>query len=249
MSKIVSIHSFRGGTGKSNTTANICYLLAKSGKKCCVVDTDIQSPGIHILMQVSEPSGKTLNDFLWGGADIEETAIDVSANLDLVPGSIHLVPCDVRMESITRIIKDGYDVRLLNRGFRQLIEKLDLDFLFIDTHPGLNEETLLSIAMSDVLFIILRPDQQDFQGTSVTVEVAKRLKVEDIRLVVNMALPSHDSDEIRQKVEKIYQCPVAGVIPRDDAVAAEGSQRLHVKTQPDSDWSRAIAKIADELKG
>ncbi len=28
MSKIVSVHSFRGGTGKSNTTANLAVLLA-----------------------------------------------------------------------------------------------------------------------------------------------------------------------------------------------------------------------------
>jgi len=49
MSKIISIHSFRGGTGKSNTTANVSVLLASQGYKVGVVDTDIQSPGIHVL--------------------------------------------------------------------------------------------------------------------------------------------------------------------------------------------------------
>ncbi len=33
MSKIISIHSFRGGTGKSNTTANVTALLAASGMR------------------------------------------------------------------------------------------------------------------------------------------------------------------------------------------------------------------------
>jgi septum site-determining protein MinD len=41
----------------------------------------------------------------------------------------------------------------------------------------LNEETLLSILISDTLVLILRPDQQDFQGTAVTVEVARKLKI------------------------------------------------------------------------
>ena len=40
MSKIVSIHSFRGGTGKSNTTANLAALLAIEGRRVGVVDTD-----------------------------------------------------------------------------------------------------------------------------------------------------------------------------------------------------------------
>ncbi|MFL5804583.1 MAG: ParA family protein, partial [Roseiflexaceae bacterium] len=46
MSQIISIHSFRGGTGKSNTTANVTALLAASGLRVGVIDTDLQSPGI-----------------------------------------------------------------------------------------------------------------------------------------------------------------------------------------------------------
>ena len=51
MAQIISIHSFRGGTGKSNTTANIAALLAAGGRRVGVVDTDIQSPGIHVLFR------------------------------------------------------------------------------------------------------------------------------------------------------------------------------------------------------
>ena len=49
MAKIISIHSFRGGTGKSNMTANLAALLAAEGGRVGVIDTDIQSPGIHVL--------------------------------------------------------------------------------------------------------------------------------------------------------------------------------------------------------
>ena len=51
---IVSVHSYRGGTGKSNTTANLAALLALNGRRVGVVDTDIQSPGIHILFGLTE---------------------------------------------------------------------------------------------------------------------------------------------------------------------------------------------------
>ena len=82
MSKIISIHSFRGGTGKSNTTANVAAVLAADGRRVGVIDTDIQSPGIHILFGLSgEEIGHSLNDFLWGRCEIGQAAHDVTANL------------------------------------------------------------------------------------------------------------------------------------------------------------------------
>ena len=67
MPQIISVHSYRGGTGKSNTTANIAALLAGDGCRIGVVDTDIQSPGIHILFGFDESEMcHSLNDYLWG---------------------------------------------------------------------------------------------------------------------------------------------------------------------------------------
>jgi MinD-like ATPase involved in chromosome partitioning or flagellar assembly len=80
---------------------------------------------------------------------------------------------------------EGYDVGLLNDGVRHLIRELELDALIIDTHPGLNEETLLSIAICEALAIVMRPDQQDYEGTSVAVSVARKLSVPRMVLVVN----------------------------------------------------------------
>ena len=48
-----------------------------------------------------------------------------------------------------------------------MVKELLLDALILDTHPGLNEEMLLSIAMSNSLAIVTRPDRQDYEGTSV----------------------------------------------------------------------------------
>jgi MinD-like ATPase involved in chromosome partitioning or flagellar assembly len=61
--------------------------------------------------------------------------------------------------------REGYDVNLLNDGLYDLIDRLALDYLFIGTHPGLNQEALLSITISDVLVVILRPDNQDSSTT------------------------------------------------------------------------------------
>jgi len=75
LARIISVHSFRGGTGKSNTTANVACLLAAQGKRVAVIDADIQSPGIHILFGLEGDQITTsLNDYLWQGCSIQETA-------------------------------------------------------------------------------------------------------------------------------------------------------------------------------
>jgi MinD-like ATPase involved in chromosome partitioning or flagellar assembly len=172
MAIIISVHSFRGGTGKSNTTASLAALLAISGNRVGVVDTDIQSPGIHVLFGLDEMAMTfALNDYLWGKCAIEQAAVDVTDQLKTpMSGRIFLIPSSLKAGEIARVLREGYDVGLLSEGFQQLITALELDVLIIDTHPGLNEETLLSIAISDSLALILRPDSQDYQGTGVTVD-------------------------------------------------------------------------------
>ena len=176
--KVIAIHSYRGGTGKSNIIANLAVVLAGAGKRVAVVDTDIQSPGVHLLFGLEDTKElKTLNDYLWERCTIRETAAEVTPPSLDGGGRVWLVPSSLQAGEIAKVLREGYDVGLLNDGFRDLIDDLELDYLLIDTHPGLNEETLLSIAISDELIILLRPDRQDFLGTAVTVEVARKLDV------------------------------------------------------------------------
>jgi len=249
MPKIVSIHSFRGGTGKSNTTANVSTLLAAEGQRVGVIDTDIQSPGIHVLFGLDEDDMvHSLNDYLWGKCDIEETAHDVTASLKAdIDGQIYLIPSSIKAGEIARVLREGYDVGLLNDGFHELIEKLDLDMLMIDTHPGLNEETLLSIAISDALIIILRPDQQDYQGTGVTVEVARKLIVPQMLLVVNKVPTTFDFDEVKARVEQIYECDVAAVLPHSDEMMALASAGVFVLHYPNHQVSSELRQVAAKL--
>src|SRR5437667_5871060 len=196
MSTIVSIHSYRGGTGKSNLIANLASSIVQQGKRVAVIDTDIQSPGLHVLFGMDpRHMGLTLNDYLYGRCSIEQAAYDVTSKLGPhVPGGgvLYLIPSSIKASEITRVLREGYEVNLLTDGFRQLMKTFRLDYLFLDTHPGLNEETLLSILLSDTLVLMLRPDQQDFQGTAVTVEVARKLKLKKLLLVMNKALPKLD---------------------------------------------------------
>lgn len=251
MSKIVSIHSFRGGTGKSNITANMAVTIAHHGHRVGIIDTDIQSPGIHVLFGLDEEKmDRTLNDYLWGKYAIEETAYDVSDQVGettVMDSRVYLIPCSLQPGEIAKVLREGYDVGLLNDGFRALIGKLNLDYLFIDTHPGLNEETLLSIAISDALVIILRPDQQDYQGTAVTLDVAKKLGVPEIHLLVNKVLASLDFGEVRARVEKTFDVPVLAVLPLNAEMVQLGSAGVFCLRYPNHPFTHAIEEIAQAL--
>jgi len=255
--KIISVHSFRGGTGKSNTTANLAAIFASEGKRVGVIDTDIQSPGIHVLFGVNEDDIKySLNDYLWGKCEIQQTAVDVTAALNSNPdnrlripagGQIYLIPSSIKVGEIARVLREGYDVGLLNDGFQNLVTELNLDILLIDTHPGLNEETLLSIAISDSLAILMRPDQQDYQGTGVTVEVARKLDVPNMVLIVNKTPTSLDFNEVRERVAATYNCTVGAVLPHSDEMMTLASAGVFVLRYPDHPISQMLRRIAAML--
>ena len=235
MSKILSIHSFRGGTGKSNTVANLAALLAIEGKRVGVVDTDMQSPGIHILFGlVGEQITRALNDYLWGKCEIAQTAHDVSAQLGgNVTGKVYLIPSSIKAGEITRVLREGYDAQLLIQGFRKLIDELQIDVLLIDTHPGLGEETLLSIVISHTLLILMRPDQQDYEGTGVTIQVARKLQVPDMVILVNKAPEMFNPADVQAQVEGAYHCPVAGVIPHSEEMMTLASREIFCLRYPE----------------
>ncbi len=251
MAKIVSIHSFRGGTGKSNTTANLAALLALEGRRVAVVDTDIQSPGIHVLFGKKEGDFKyVLNDFLWGRCErMAQAACEVSAVLPPgACGKIFLVPSSVNAVDIARVIHDGYDMDLLSSGFHALVKDLALDYLLIDTHPGLNEETLLSIALSNALVVVLRPDFQDYEGTGITVEVARELGVPEILLVVNKAPSSIPAEEVSRRMEEAYQLTPTALIPHSGDLMDLASRALFVCRYPQhpvtDEYRKLLAALA-----
>jgi septum site-determining protein MinD len=249
MSRIISIHSFRGGTGKSNTTANIAALMAQGGQRIGVVDTDIQSPGIHVLFGM--PGDKithSLNDYLWNKCSIAQTAHDVTAHLGAgVKGQLFLIPSSIKAGEITRVLREGYDAQVLTSGFRKLIDELGLDVLFIDTHPGLGEETLLSIVISHTLVIILRPDQQDYEGTGVTVQVARKLKVPNMVLLVNKVPSVFDAAAVQAQVEQAYGCPVIAVLPHSDDLMALASAGIFSLQYPEHPVTALFRKAAAGL--
>jgi MinD-like ATPase involved in chromosome partitioning or flagellar assembly len=219
------------------------------GKRVAVLDTDLQSPGVHVLFNFqTEDIQLSLVDFLWEKCSITETAYDVSARLGgESQGSCWLIPASLTTETITRIVDEGYDVNRLNEHFDLLMTELKLDALLIDTHPGLNRETMLTSSISDTLVLMVRPDQQDYNGTAILIEVAKKLEIPHIALVANKVLSTVRQDDLRTRLEEAFGCPVYGLLPLTEEIAGLESRELFVRRHPQHEITHRLREIAKRI--
>jgi MinD-like ATPase involved in chromosome partitioning or flagellar assembly len=249
MTKIVAVHSFRGGTGKSNLSANLAVACAMQGHRVAIFDTDLASPGVHVLFGFSPKAGQcTLNDHLQGSASIKDCAHDVTPDqVRRHHGRLWLVPAAMESDRIARLLREGYEVERLNDALFALSEALKLDLIFIDTHPGINEETLLSAAISDVLVMVMRPDSQDYLGTAVAIEVAERLEVPTIKLVVNKLPTYFDEDQVKERLISTYNVPAAALLPLSDDLLALASGGIALLDGSNHAWSKAVQEFASTL--
>ncbi len=246
MTKIISIHSFRGGTGKTTISTNVASLLAKSGLRVGLLDSDIQSPGAHILFGLnSNQVSKALNHFLWGECEIGDTAYEVTDKLgDTTEGKLFIIPSSIQASDIARILRDGYDEKKIQDALGQIGDTLELDILIVDTHPGFNDTNLLIVALSETLGVLLRPDQQDYQGTSVTMQIAKKLEVPEIKLIVNKSPSLFNPEMVRTKVEEAYGSDVAALLQHSNEVMALAGNGIFALESPNDPFTEQIKQTA-----
>ena len=248
MGSIVAIHSFRGGTGKSNLTANLAHCFANQGARVGIIDTDIQSPGIHVLFGLGESVTKyCLNDYLKGECSIKDTVYDVSGRLSLPEGRISLIPSRLTAAAIVGMLKEGFDVQRLSTAVSDLSSGLKLDVLLVDTHPGVEEDTLLSIALCDILVVILRPDEQDYLGTAVTFEIARRMEVPKTFLIANRVPQELDTEQLAARLERTYKVSVIGVLPFSYGLMMAQSKQVYSYVSPNDPFSLAIKAAAEKI--
>ncbi|MGW1892866.1 MinD/ParA family ATP-binding protein [Streptomyces sp. NPDC002004] len=239
MARTVVVHSHRGGTGKSTMLANMGLLVAAEGRRVALVDMDIQSPTLDVLFDLP-PEECSLTDYLLGRCEIEDAAHRVG------PEGLYLVPARTATSSLGEIMATGYDVGLLPEAFSRLADFYDLDVLLLDTHAGLNNETVTAMASADVLAIALRADRIDLAGAEEIAPLARQLACRRA-LVVSMAPEGVDPTIMRQKAESAYGAPTAGILPYVAELAALGGEQIFAEACPGHPLVAEFRKIISAL--
>ena len=128
------------------------------------------------------------------------------------------------------------------------LESLGLDALLIDTHPGLNEEALLTMRAVGTLIVVLRPDTQDFEGTGVTVQVARQLEVPRVVLIVNQVPSGGSLQAVRARARKTFDSDVLAVIPQSTEFMGFEEDVPFVVRHPQHPVSLALQQVALALQ-
>lgn len=147
MTVTISIGSGKGGTGKSTIIANLALLLARSGKKVCLVDLDLGGADIHMLFGLFEPK-RTLTDFLTRKVDSIADTIQIlySYNgLQLICGTGDtLQTSNMTYQEKQRVL----------RG----LKSIDADVVLIDIGAGTSYHALDFFMQSDIQVCATLPD-------------------------------------------------------------------------------------------
>jgi MinD-like ATPase involved in chromosome partitioning or flagellar assembly len=246
MAKIIAVHSFRRGAGKTNLTANLAAALAVQGLRVCVIDTDFRLPGLHLLFQFSENQVvQSLNQVLWEDIPLESAITDVSTRLPPhASGKLFLLPASTSMSEITNSLRRSVDIDYAGSILNQLFRDYQLDAIFLDMSAGLSEDSMVWMALSDILLILMRTNPQDYQGSAVSLDISRLLEIPKVCLVVNMVPEDYDPKAVQQEVENVFRAQVGAILPQSEDLLALSSSDLFVTRNPEHPLSIAITKLA-----
>ena len=247
---LVGIHSYRGGSGKTTLAANLAVLAARAGSRVAVIDGDLQAPALHVALGV-EPKRilHSISEFVQKQCEIHEVAIDLSRELGIEePGRLWFLPSSTDAPVLTAILFDGYDVARLNEALLRLAADLELDFLVLDTHLGINRESLLSLAISDTVLVLLRPFGQDREGAAVIARMARKIGAPACWLVPSLVPGGSDADELGPELEQEIGASVAGVLPWCADFPDHECRGLFTAQDEDHPYKAGIERVFERLK-
>ena len=252
--KRILFHSFKGGTGKSSFAANLAVTLAFKGLRVGIADLDFKGPGLATMFEMDEGEMVfKLNDFLAGRCQAMSCVINLTERLNIKNGDLFFMPASLKMEDILGIYKVGYEVDELAVGLMGVMGELELDLLLVDTHPGLDDDTLLAMLVGDAILVLTRLDRQDYVGTAVSLKVLKRLGYgmlkKPVYLIVNNVPPMYDREEIVEEFERVYGQPVIAVVPFYMEFLAEEGKGIFCLKHPSHPFSIMTTEISEKLLG
>jgi len=232
LAEVISVISGKGGVGKTFFSINISAALSNLGKKVLLVDANITSPNISIILKINNK--KTLHNFLRfesNISDISETIVKTNFGFDLIPGSI-------KIEDLLEINLDRLD----------MISKLrkDYDYIILDSSAGLGKETYITVKLSDNTIVVTNPEKPSLLDALRAIKVSETLRIPVKGVVLNRYREEIDLS----KIEVFLGKPILGIIREDENV--QKSINIGVPLiyyDPESPASVDIINIARKIIG
>ncbi|MEM3443074.1 MAG: MinD/ParA family protein [Candidatus Bathyarchaeia archaeon] len=254
MGKIIAVHSYKGGTGKTLLSLNLAATLVKQGKRVCLMDLDFRAPSLSTILKI-ENAPCWLNDYLNGSCEIDKVLIDIS---EKVPnkGKFFVGLANPTTEAIREIsAKDRkWEMRALGRLLalrNSLLNDKGFDYLIFDTSPGLQYSSINAIVSADVVIVVTTFDRSDVNGTKRMLKELYDLFEKKTEIVLNKVLNEFSSkswnDDLRTKIKEAYGAPLLGVIPCFCDISKAEGNFIFVQEKLEHPFTKILDGIANKL--
>ncbi|MCW4030289.1 MAG: MinD/ParA family protein [Candidatus Bathyarchaeota archaeon] len=254
MGKIIAVHSYKGGTGKTLLSVNLAATFAKSGKKVCVFDLDFRAPSLFAILK-AENTETWFNDYLNNNCEINKVLVDLS---DRVGGknNFYAALANPATEAIRDISsKDRkWEMRALGRilALREtMIKEQKFDYLVFDTSPGLQYSSINAIVAADFVVVATTGDRSDVNGTKRMLAELYNLFEKKTGLVLNKVLDptaAAKKNEIQNRVKETYQVPLLGIVPCFCEILRAEGNFIFVQDKPDHPLNRILQDMARKIE-
>jgi len=194
--RLISFYSYKGGVGRTLALIQTAYLLAKKGKNVLMLDLDIEAPSLHDIFSDKINLDKGIVDYLYeqefsgDKTEIELDNIVSSIKVDeTLEGNLYTIPAGVlSAEYIYKLtqLKPKFlsQKEYLSVLLKKVKEKLDIDLVLIDSRTGINDWGAFSILdMADEVFFFAYPNEENFNGTKVIVDLLKNLQLKKFTII------------------------------------------------------------------
>jgi MinD-like ATPase involved in chromosome partitioning or flagellar assembly len=253
MSKIVAVHSYKGGTGKTLLSVNLAAAFAKHGKKVCLFDLDFRAPSLFSILKIDNAEC-WLNDYLNGKCDINKVLIDLSSR---IPGNgkFFVALANPATEAIREMsAKDRkWEMHALGRLLslrNTLLNDQEFDYLIFDTSPGLQYSSINAIVTADFVVVATTSDRSDVDGTRRMLRELYNLFEKKTGLVINKVLDSTSKSkkgEMETRVKNVYQVPMLGLVPCFCEILRAEGNLIFVQDKPNHPFTKILDEMAKKI--
>ena len=168
MTKIIAVTNQKGGVGKTTTSINVAYFLAKAGKKTLLVDFDPQGNATSGLGIDKQNLGATISEVIMRQIDLSNIILPTEyKNLSIAPATPHLANTEVELAQA-----QGRFVRL-----REALQKAtDYDYIIIDSPPSLSLLTVNGMIAANYVLLPVQAEFYALEGLGQLLESMKLIK-------------------------------------------------------------------------
>ncbi len=167
MTKIIAVTNQKGGVGKTTTSINVAYFLAKAGKKTLLVDFDPQSNATSGLGIDKQNLGATISEVIMRQIDLANIILPTEyKNLSIAPATPHLANTEVELAQA----QEGLF------AYEALQKAADYDYIIIDSPPSLSLLTVNGMIAANYVLLPVQAEFYALEGLGQLLESMKLIK-------------------------------------------------------------------------